>query len=98
MSVIESIKNVSYKVTDFYIQGLRSMTLGKTLWKIIAVKLFIILFVFKLFFFPDILKKTYKTDTQRSQHVLEALTSHHSMTLSNIQGNSTILKNSYFRR
>jgi hypothetical protein len=32
------------------------MTLGKTLWTIILIKLFIIFVVLKLFFFPDFLK------------------------------------------
>ena len=29
------------------------MTLGRTLWLIIAIKLFIIFFILKIFFFPD---------------------------------------------
>jgi hypothetical protein len=36
--------------------------------------LFVIFIVLKLFFFPDFLKKNYKTDEQRSKHVLEQLT------------------------
>jgi hypothetical protein len=32
------------------------MTLGKTLWVIILIKLFIIFVILKLFFFPDFLK------------------------------------------
>lgn len=33
------------------------MTLGRTLWIVILVKLFIIFAVMKLFFFPDFLKQ-----------------------------------------
>ena len=33
------------------------MTLGKTLWAIILIKLFIIFVVLKLFFFPNFLKQ-----------------------------------------
>ncbi len=40
------------KVFRFYVDGFRSMTVGKTLWAIILVKLFIMFAVLKLFFFP----------------------------------------------
>lgn len=38
-----------------YYDGFRSMTLGRTLWLVIAIKLFIIFAVLKLFFFPNFL-------------------------------------------
>ncbi len=43
-------------VYRFYRDGFRSMTLGKTLWAIILIKLFIIFVVLRLFFFPNYLK------------------------------------------
>jgi len=58
----------------FYRDGFRSMVLGRTLWKLIALKLFLIFAVLKLFFFPNFLEKNFKTDEQRSAHVLENLT------------------------
>ena len=45
-----------YRVFDLYYDGFRHMTLGKTLWAVILIKLFIIFVVLKLFFFPDFLK------------------------------------------
>ena len=42
-----------YKAFDLYYDGFRSMTLGKTLWLIIAIKLFIIFAILKVFFFPN---------------------------------------------
>ena len=45
------------KVFHLYYDGFRSMTLGKTLWAIILIKLFIIFVVLKLFFFPNFLKQ-----------------------------------------
>ena len=48
--------NFFSKVFHLYYYGFRSMTLGKTLWVIILIKLFIIFVVLKLFFFPDFLK------------------------------------------
>lgn len=41
---------------DLYYDGFRHMTLGKTLWTVIIIKLFIIFFVLKLFFFPNHIK------------------------------------------
>lgn len=45
-----------YRIYDLYFDGFRHMTLGKTLWTIILVKLFIIFVVLKLLFFPDFIK------------------------------------------
>ena len=42
-----------YKAFDLYYEGFRSMTLGKTLWTVIIIKLIIIFVVIKLFFFPN---------------------------------------------
>jgi len=62
------------RVSDLYLQGAMSMRLGKTLWKIIAVKLFVIFFIFKFFFFPDFLEEHFRTDSQRADHVMNVLT------------------------
>jgi hypothetical protein len=62
------------KILDFYLDGFKGMTIGRTLWIIILIKLFVLIFVLKLFFFPDLLKKNYKTDKDRSAHVIESFT------------------------
>ncbi|MBQ7571955.1 MAG: DUF4492 domain-containing protein [Bacteroidaceae bacterium] len=49
--------NIIRRIWDLYYDGFRSMTLGRTLWLIIAVKLFIMFFVLKLFFFPNYIKE-----------------------------------------
>ena len=49
--------NLVYKIWDLYYSGFRSMTVGKTLWMVILIKLFIIFFILKLFFFPNIIKQ-----------------------------------------
>ena len=46
-----------YRAFRLYYDGFRSMTLGRTLWLVIAVKVFIIFFVLKLFFFPNFLRQ-----------------------------------------
>ena len=53
----------------FYYDGFRSMTIGKTLWLIILVKLFIFFVIMKMLFFPNILKRDYSTDEERADHV-----------------------------
>ncbi|MFH0843453.1 MAG: DUF4492 domain-containing protein [Bacteroidota bacterium] len=63
------------KVFRFYRDGFRNMSLwGKKVWIIILVKLFIMFVILKVFFFPDILKKGFDTDEQRSEYVLDQLT------------------------
>ena len=48
---------VYIRIYHFYLDGFRSMTLGKTLWLIILIKLFIMFFVLRLFFFPNYLNQ-----------------------------------------
>lgn len=67
-------KNLPARIFYFYLDGFRSMTVGRKLWIIILVKLFIMFFVLRLFFFPDILKKNFDTDRERSEHVIDLLT------------------------
>ena len=50
-------KNVLYRIYDLYVDGFRSMTLGRTLWAIILIKLFVIFVILKLFFFPSFIKE-----------------------------------------
>ena len=45
--------NFFYRAFLLYYDGFRSMTLGKTLWTVIIIKLFIMFAVLRLFFFPD---------------------------------------------
>ena len=46
-----------YKAFDLYYDGFRNMRLGKTLWAIILIKLFIMFAILKVFFFPNFLKQ-----------------------------------------
>lgn len=65
------------KVFFFYYDGFRNMTVGKRLWIIIFIKLFIMFAIFKIFFFHDFLKTRFHNDQQRSEYVIEQLTSTH---------------------
>ena len=46
-----------HKAFHLYYDGFRNMRLGRTLWAIILIKLFIIFAVLKVFFFPNFLKE-----------------------------------------
>jgi hypothetical protein len=59
---------------SFYRDGFRSMVLGRTLWKLIGLKLFFLFVVLKLFFFSNFLEHNFRTDSERSAHVLDNLT------------------------
>lgn len=61
-------------VYTFYRDGFRSMVVGKTLWKIIFIKLFIMFAVLKVFFFPNFLATNFSSDAERAEHVLGNLT------------------------
>jgi hypothetical protein len=50
-------KGFLFQVYDLYVDGFRHMRLGKTLWAIILIKLFIIFVILKVFFFPNFLKQ-----------------------------------------
>jgi uncharacterized membrane protein len=59
----------------FYYDGFRNMSgWGRKVWLIIIIKLFIMFVILKIFFFPDLLKKNWHSDKERSEHVLEQLT------------------------
>jgi len=67
--------SIAAKVFSFYYEGFRTMSeWGKKVWIIILIKLFIIFAILKIFFFPDLLKKNFDSDAQRSEYVLEQLT------------------------
>ena len=62
------------KIVSMYVDGFRSMTVGRKLWLLIIIKFFLFFAILKLFFFPDILQSTYDNDTNRAEAVREALT------------------------
>ena len=60
-----------HNILRFYIDGFREMTLGRTLWAIILIKLFVLFAVLKLFFFPDLLAGT--REYEQARYVLDTL-------------------------
>lgn len=67
------MKNCLSKVYALYADGFRSMTVGRSLWLLIIIKLVILFAVLKLFFFPDLLSSNYDNDEERAQAVRSSL-------------------------
>lgn len=68
------MRGLLFRMYAMYRDGFAAMTLGRRLWLIVAVKLFIMFAVLKLFFFPNYLNHHFATDADRATHVLGELT------------------------
>ncbi len=49
--------NLLTRIYRFYRDGFAGMTVGKSLWVLIIIKVAILFLVLKLFFFPNIIKE-----------------------------------------
>ncbi len=65
------VKRFFISVFEFYRDGFRTMTWGRTLWLIILIKLFVMFVILRLFFFTPYLKG--KTETEKQQYVGDEL-------------------------
>ena len=61
------------RAVDLYVDGFRSMTVGKTLWLIIAIKIFVFFVIIKILFFPNFLASKSDSDEGKAQYVREQL-------------------------
>ncbi len=68
------IKQFFKSVYYLYYDGFANMKVGKKLWLLIAIKLFVMFVIIKWLFFPDVLQEKFQTDAQRSQYILNTLT------------------------
>ena len=66
--------NIFKRIFNFYYEGFKNMTVGKRLWAIILIKLFIMFAILKLFFFPNILNTKFDNNEDRGNHVLKQIT------------------------
>jgi len=64
-------------VYHLYYDGFKNMRIGKTLWSLILIKLFIMFAIVKWLFFPNVLKENFHTDEERSEYILNNLTKDH---------------------
>ena len=66
-------RSIFHSLYIFYKDGFRNMTVGKTLWLIILIKLFIMFVVLRIFFFPNYLNSNFKDEQSKANHVRQEL-------------------------
>lgn len=69
------MRGLLFRMYAMYRDGFAAMTLGRRLWLIVALKLFVMFAVLKFFFFPNYLNHHFATDADRATHVLGEITS-----------------------
>ena len=74
--VVQTASNIY----TFYRDGFRGMIIGKKLWKIILIKLFVMFAILKFFFFPNYLNTKFQTNKEKGNYVLEQITINTSFT------------------
>ena len=60
------------RIFRFYIEGFKSMDVGRTLWMLILIKLFVMFFILKIFFFPRYLNQ-FSTLEEKENYVSKEL-------------------------
>lgn len=66
---MKTLKNIF----NFYIDGFKNMKLGKTLWLVVFVKLFIIIFILKMFIFDKNIHTEFQTDKEKINFIYQNL-------------------------
>ncbi|MBE6272330.1 MAG: DUF4492 domain-containing protein [Bacteroides sp.] len=61
------MKSRIISIWNFYVEGFRNMTWGRTLWWLILLKVIILFAVLRVFFFQPVLSG--KTEEQKIEHV-----------------------------
>ncbi len=61
------MKNTFLSIWNFYVDGFRNMTWGRTLWLLIFLKIVVLFFILRAFFFQPVLGG--KTEEQKIEYV-----------------------------
>ncbi|MBR1475963.1 MAG: DUF4492 domain-containing protein [Muribaculaceae bacterium] len=61
------------RVFYFYVDGFKAMTLGRTLWAIIAIKVIVFFVIVRFIFFPNYLNSKASTPEQKADYVRHEL-------------------------
>ncbi len=61
------MKKIIASIWNFYYEGFKNMTWGKSLWLLIFLKVIILFLILRLFFFKPVMAG--KTNEQRSEYV-----------------------------
>ena len=74
MTIIKiSIPRWFRNIYKFYKEGFQNMTLGRTLWAIVLIKLFVMFAILKVFFFPNFLNSKFEKEEDRANYVKSEL-------------------------
>lgn len=65
--------NPKFNFFTMFRDGFKSMTLGKTLWAIVIIKLVIMFLILKPIFFPNFLSTLFKDDKSKADYVKQQL-------------------------
>ena len=69
------MQRILKRVFNFYLEGFKTLSpYAKSLWIIIFLKLFIMFFVLKLFFFHDTLENRFNSDDEITEFVIDQIT------------------------
>lgn len=66
--------NIITNIYYLYFDGFKNMKIGKTLWKIIFIKLFVIFTILNYFIYDKSIKTEYKSSEEKSNFVYKNLT------------------------
>ena len=66
--------NILQKTFSLYQDGFKNLTLGKSLWKIIIIKLVVILVILNLFVYDKTFKSEYNSSEAREEFVFTNMT------------------------
>jgi hypothetical protein len=60
-------------ILNFYINGFKNMKVGKTLWKVIFIKLFLILVILNYFVYDKSIDSEFLNDEEKAEYVYKNL-------------------------
>ncbi|AXX87894.1 DUF4492 domain-containing protein [Malaciobacter marinus] len=66
--------NYLKSIYNLYYDGFRNLTVGKSLWKIVIIKLITILVILNIFVYDKSFKSEYKTEKQKQNFVFKNMT------------------------
>lgn len=66
--------NKYINIINFYKDGFKNLTLGRVLWKIIFIKLIVILIILNFFIYDKSINTEYKTENQKIDFVYKNIT------------------------
>lgn len=66
-------ENIKFNFFTMFRDGFKGMTIGKTLWMLVIIKLIIMFLILRPFFFPNYLNSKADTDEAKADYVREQL-------------------------